>query len=236
MPSTGTVSCVIHNVTVPGPFNLTASPATGSYYTLVGDTNVPITTANGGVGFITGGGFQTATYLGTAGATGSGKYTTAGILKPAKNTKMNFGFQTKYTKSGSTLKGGANIIIRSACVTGIAGYTPVPGDDGLCVYQIKANAISSLNETLTPTPPYAVFTAKANIQDVTWSNPLSVAGNLTLQLSMYDVADPGANADTLGIQVTDGSNGLWISNNWTGVKSAISATAPVIQGGNLQVH
>lgn len=44
------------------------------------------------------------------------------------------------------------------------GYTPIPGDDGLCVYQIKSYAISSLNETLTRTPPSAVFTAKAYIR------------------------------------------------------------------------
>jgi hypothetical protein len=53
---------------------------------------------------------------------------------------------------------------------------------------------------------------------------------------MYDVADPGANADTITIQLTGGVNGLWISNNWTGVKTVISNTTPVINGGNLQVH
>ena len=65
---------------------------------------------------------------------------------------------------------------------------------------------------------------------------LSVAGNLTLQLNMYDVADPGANADTLSIQVSDSTNGLWISTNWTGTKTVINTTTPVINGGNLQVH
>jgi hypothetical protein len=235
LPSTGTVTCVINNVPVNGSYNLAATAGTGSYYTLIGDTPMSITTANGGVGFITGGGFQTAAYLATSN-TSAGKYTTAGLLKPATNTKMNFGFETKYNKSGSNLQGGANIIVRSACVNGITGYTPFPGDDGLCVYQIKSNSLTSLTEILTPTPANAAFTAKATIQDVTRPTALAVAGNLTLQLNMYDVADPGANADTLSIQVTDSVNGLWISNNWTGVKTVISSTAPVINGGNLQVH
>jgi hypothetical protein len=103
------------------------------------------------------------------------------------------------------------------------------------VYQIKSNSITSLSENLVA-PNSAVFTAKANIQDVTRPTTLSMVGNLILQLNMYDVADPGTNADTLSIQVTDSVYGLWISNNWTGVKTVISTTAPVIQGGNLQVH
>jgi len=233
---TATVSCTISGVTVPGSYNLTTTPGTGSYYTFTGDTTMPITTSNGGTGFITGGGFQTAAFLATAGTSGSGKYSTAGLLKPATNTKINFGFETKYNKSGSNLQGGANIIIRSACVNGVTGYTPVPGDDSLCVYQIKSNSLSSLSETLTPTPSSAAFTAKASIQDVTRPTALSVAGNLTLQLNMYDVADPGANADTLSIQVSDSTNGLWISTNWTGTKTVINTTTPVINGGNLQVH
>jgi hypothetical protein len=241
-PSTATISCTINNVAVPGSYNLTAMPAAGSYYAFMGDTNESITTANGGTGFITGGGFQTALYLETAGPSGSGKYMTAGLLMPAPKTKMNFGFQAKYNKKGSNLQGGANIIIRSACVTGISGYTPVPGDDGLCVYQIKTNGngnITSLSEDLTaPNPPNnAVFTARnVTIQDVTGAIPLVLTGNASLQLNMYDVAEPGANTDTLAIYVTDPTNGLWISNNWSGAQTIFSITVPVIQGGNLQVH
>jgi hypothetical protein len=116
-------------------------------------------------------------------------------------------------------------------VNGIIGYTPVPGDDGLCVYQIKSNLITLLNETPNSTPPTAVFTAKANLQDVTRPTALSVAGNL-----LCDVAEPGANKDALGIQVSDGTNGLWLSNNWTGTTTYVTSTVPVIQGGDLQVH
>ena len=59
-----------------------------------------------------------------------------------------------------------------------------------------------------------------------------------------------AAGDTLTIQFTDNSGRLWFSNSWTGTKTAIyngpatnSKTstgaplyAPVINGGNLQVH
>jgi len=62
---------------------------------------------------------------------------------------------------------------------------------------------------------------------------------------MYDNAEPGTNRDTLAIQVTDNSGLLWFSNSWTGTKTAIyngqqtnsgTVYAPVINGGNLQVH
>jgi hypothetical protein len=62
---------------------------------------------------------------------------------------------------------------------------------------------------------------------------------------MYDNGEPGTGKDTLTIQVTDNSGKLWFSNSWTGTKTAIyngpqtgngSVFAPVINGGNLQVH
>jgi hypothetical protein len=44
---------------------------------------------------------------------------------------------------------------------------------------------------------------------------ISITGNLTLQLAMYDIAEPGANVDTLSFQVKDASGTLWFSNNWS---------------------
>jgi hypothetical protein len=70
-------------------------------------------------------------------------------------------------------------------------------------------------------------------------------GGGTLQLVMYDNSEPGIGNDTLTIQVTDNSGRLWFSNSWTGTKTAIyngpvtgkaDPYAPVINGGNLQVH
>jgi hypothetical protein len=234
-PGTATITCTFSNVPVPGAYNLSATSGTGSYYSFVGDTSMAITTGNGGSGFITGGGFQTAAYL--SAATTGGKYMDQGFLVPAPGTKMNFGFQA-ISKTNTKLNGGVNLIVRSACLRNIAGYTAHPGDDHLCVYQIKVSQgqLQSVTENLTTKPAYAQLTGSANIQDVTWPTPVSVAGRLSVILQMYDVADPGANQDTLAIQVTDNNYGLWFSNNWTGTMTFINPSAPQIQGGNLQAH
>jgi hypothetical protein len=76
------------------------------------------------------------------------------------------------------------------------------------------------------------------IYDITWSTPVQIGSKVRLYLQMYDVGDPGpgANVDQLSIQLIDSTNGLWFSNNWSGTNTVINTTAPVIQGGNLQVH
>jgi Bacterial Ig-like domain (group 3) len=257
LPSTGSVTCTFDNVPVGHTYTLTASAGNRSYYIFsAGDTAVAITTATGGTGFITGGGFQTAKYLNTAGASGSNKYMAAGLLTPAAGTKVNFGFEGKYQKKNSNLQGGVNIIIRSACVAaGIGGTNYVPHPSGnLCVYQIKVpqGQLTSLSETLTPAPPWAEIAGGANIYDITWPDNIQQVANsktATLQIQMYDVGDPGpgANVDPLSIQITDSNVGLWFSNNWTGSSTVISVmgvtnptatsmTAPLIEGGDLQVH
>ena len=208
LPSTATITCTFSGVPVPGAYNLSVTPGASSYFTFVGDTSMPITTGNGGTGFITGGGFQKQTYLATTN-TSVGKYTNGGFLTPGAGTKMNFGFEA-ISKSNSKLQGGVNLIIRSKPLT-VAGYTPHPGNDGLCVYQIKVSQgqLKSISETLSATSPsYATLTGSANIQDVTGATSVSVAGNLSLILQMYDVGEPGANVDTLAIQVTDNTFGL----------------------------
>jgi hypothetical protein len=40
-------------------------------------------------------------------------------------------------------------------------------------------------------------------------------------------------AATLTIQVMDDINGLWFSNNWSGVDTPVSLNAPVIQNGTI---
>jgi hypothetical protein len=243
LPSTATLACTFTGVPVGATYSLSAYPGSNSYYAFTtGDTGmVSIVTAMGGTGFITGGGHQTAAYLATAGPPGSNKYTTAGLLQPAPGMKMNFGFETKYQKSGK-LQGGVNLIIRSQCLTiAISGYTPkpIPGTN-TCVYQVQVpqGLLTSLTETMTLAPPYAELVGSAMIYDVTWPTPVQVGSKVTLQLQMFDVGDPGpgANVDPLAIQLTDNTYGLWFSNNWNGKQTVITTTAPVIQGGDLQVH
>ena len=251
LPSTATVQCTIPNVPVNGTYQVTITPGTNSYYQFPGgyDTVVYIGITNGGGGFITGGGYQTATYLNSnPSATGAKP---AGVLGTMA-AKTNFGYTAKYNKSGSNLQASVNVIVRTKCDGSFTGlvpnYQPKPGDDGLCLYQIKSNKVISMSDVpflSTGSPGYGVLVVGANIQDVTGPTAVSLMGGGQLQLIMYDNAEPGTGKDTLTLQVTDGSGKLWFSNSWTGMKTAIfngSATnsgtvyAPVINGGNLQVH
>jgi hypothetical protein len=261
LSSTATTGpCTFNGVPVNGTYQLTIAPGAGSYYTFPGgyDTSVPISTSNGGGGFITGGGYQTAKYLTS---NPSGTRAAPLSLLGAMAAKMNFGYIAKYNKSGSNLQASANIIVRTSCMTAPViqqlglSYKPHPGNDGLCAYQIKSNKVISMTDnayvsacTSTSTacaPGYGVLVVGANIQDVTSSNPVSVMGGGTLQLVMYDNSEPGIGNDTLTIQVTDNSGRLWFSSSWTGTKTAIyngpntgnpGLYAPVINAGNLQVH
>ena len=67
--------------------------------------------------------------------------------------KTNFGFNVKYNKSGKSLQGKVNVIVRTS--------------DGH-VYQIKCNSMDTLAaNTSNPNAGTASFTAKANLTDIT---------------------------------------------------------------------
>ena len=253
LPSTATTgSCTLSGVPVNGSYQLTITPDNNSYYTFpsgIGDAVVTIGTSNGGGGFITGGGYQTASYLNSLSNLHVAPKTVLGTLA----TKTNFGFTAKYNKSGSNLQASVNIITRTTCMDtktaatlGYPSYAPHPGDDGLCVYQIKSNKVISMSDTpySATGPGYGVLVVGANIQDVTQSTTQGLMGGGTLQLVMYDNAEPGAGKDTITFQVTDNKGNLWFSSSWNGTTTQIfngsqtksTVYAPVINGGNLQVH
>jgi hypothetical protein len=164
--------------------------------------------------FITGGGYL---IIGTSG----------GTYQANSGSQANFGFNVKY-KNPKNLQGHVNIIFRK---------------DGK-TYQVKSTAIDSLGIALkTPDglvctdPPsstclgVADFRSKANLTDVT--NPLapiSLGGNLTLQVTMTDKGEPGS-SDTIGVTLWDGSK-LIFSSEWSGTKTV----EQVLGGGNLVVH
>ncbi len=89
--------------------------AVNNYYTGVNSMPETVTIARPGSDYVTGGGFL---------LNSSSKGTLAGT----SGAKTNFGFTMKYTKTGTNLKGQANIIVRSNNKT----------------YQIKSNAINTL--------------------------------------------------------------------------------------------
>lgn len=158
---------------------------------------------------------------------------------------MNFGFVAMFNKNSTNLKGNLNIIIRSQCLAaGVGGttYAPRPGTDGLCMYQIKSTAISSMADqpATSTTPGYGNIIGNAVINYVTWSNSQGLIGGGTLQMEMYDnqSGNSGTTPDTLVIQVTDNKGNLWFSNNWNGatLKTVTTTGAPQMQGGNEVVH
>jgi hypothetical protein len=164
--------------------------------------------------FITGGGYQV---IGTS----------AGTYRADTGSQMNFAFNIKY-KNLKNFQGHANIIFRK---------------DGK-TYQIKSTAINSLGIALrtpggsactgSPSPTcfgIADFRSKASLIDVT--NPLApitLGGNLTLQVTMTDTGEPGS-SDTLGVTVWDGSK-LVFSSEWNGAKTV----EQFLGGGNLVIH
>jgi hypothetical protein len=164
--------------------------------------------------FITGGGYT------TIGASGGAYQADAG-------SQMNFGFNVQY-KNMKNLKGHANIVFRKGGKT----------------YQIKSTAIDSLGIALKTSDGSACgdspsstcfgvadFRSKANLTDVT--NPLapvSLGGNLTLQVTLTDNGEPGS-SDTIGITLWDDSM-LVFSSEWNGAQTLEQP----LDGGNLVVH
>jgi hypothetical protein len=159
--------------------------------------------------FITGGGYQLLT-------------NSAGQYAGDPGSKANLGFNVKYNKTGTNLQGNLNIVIRS----------------GGRVYQIKSNSLQSLGvnpsscarATFT-SPCKANFVSKANLTDITNPNaPISLGGNLILQVQMTDKGNPGS-SDTFSFALWNGSQ-LLFSNNWTGT----STIEQILKGGNLVIH
>ena len=174
-----------------------------NYY--VGSTSAIVEVAQPNGSFATGGGYLTIANAGGTYAADTG-------------SKMNFGFNVSY-KNARTPKGHVNIVFRSG------GNT----------YQIKSTAIDSLGITFKtpsgqpcsgPASPecygIADFRSKANLT--------GVGGNLTLQMTLTDKGEPGAN-DTIGITLWDG-NRLLLSSEWTGAQTIET----LLGGGNLAVH
>jgi len=183
-----------------------------NYYIGSASGLVEVTEPNGS--FITGGGYQV---IGTSG----------GVYQADSDSWMNFAFNVKY-KNMKNVQGHANLIFRK---------------DGK-TYQIKSTAINSLGiamktperEACNESPGatcfgIADFRSKASLIDVTDSTaPISISGNLTLQVTMTDRGEPGS-SDMFGVTLWDGSK-LMFSSEWNGS----SSVEQFLGGGNLVVH
>jgi hypothetical protein len=179
------------------------------YFRNEANDNEVVTVAKPLNDFITGGGFVTLT-------------NPAGLIQPKKGTKNNFGFNVKYNKSGTSLQGNINTIIRA--------------EDGK-IYQVKGNVMTSLSVRMNTTNTgQAVFNGKASIQDITNPlSPISIEGNATLQVNMTDAGEPGT-SDRIAITVWNKEGGMWFSSEWTGVRTAevlLTRGNIVVRGSNV---
>ena len=177
-----------------------------NYYTRdSSDDNVVVTVSKPiGTNFITGGGYLVMS-------------NSMGTFAGAFGTKSNFGFNVKYNKSGKSLQGRVNVIVRN----------------GGRVYQIKGNSMNTLTvNNSNPNARKAVYTGKANITDITDPyNPIPFGGNATFQMELTDKGEPG-NTDTIGITVWDNAGGLLFASNWNGTRTI----EQILGGGNLVVR
>ena len=140
----------------------------------------------------------------------------AGSYASDAGNKLHFGFNVKYTKSGTNLQGNMNVIYRRA------GR----------VYQIKATSLTSLSITsINPCSKKAIFSSKANLTDITNPVlPISIYGGITLQVTMTDNGEPGI-TDLIGIMLLNG-NSLVYSSNWV----STSTQELLLNRGNIKVQ
>jgi len=172
----------------------------GNYTRNSGDDNSVITISKPLTAFITGGGYLILE-------------SPSGTYAGTPGSKMNFGFNAK-SKGKNTLQGKVNIIIRK---------------NGR-VYQIKSTAIDSLSSRpwTSTAPGIGSFQSKGTLQDITDPlAPISIAGNLTIQMTFTDNGEPGS-ADRLALTVWDGA-ALLISSRWSGV----TTVEQLLGGGNV---
>jgi hypothetical protein len=150
-----------------------------------------------------------------------------GLLPADANRRANFGFNVKYTKSGTNLKGNINYVFRH-----------LENDGIVHLYQVKGNAMSSLTVNAQDASENnyktAVFNGKCNVSDITTGTavPVSGTGNSLMQIMITDGGNSGSN-DKYAITIWNSANQLYHSSNWVSVKTVkqlISAGNILIQG------
>lgn len=203
-PKTGTATCAWNvDIGTQDSVQYTIGIVINGHYvdTKSVEANTVVTVSKAISGMITGGGFLV-------------NFASGGQYAGGKGQKTNFGFNVKPNKSGTSLQGNINTIVRN----------------GGRVYQIKGNSMTSFL-TKVGTPGTANFEGKASIQDITDpAAPISIDGNATLRVTMTDWR--AGLKDSIGITVWNKNGGLWFSSNWDGTKSL----EQLLGGGNLVVR
>ena len=197
------------NVTISGNSqSFTVGIIIGGYYSRNSSTeNTVVTVSQPLPNFVAGGGFLILS-------------SSAGIKSGDAGSKNNFGFNAKYNQRGNTLQGNINSIVRKT------------ESDGLHVYQIKGNKLTSLSVQPAAVGGKATINSKASITDIT--NPLlpiSIDANGSMQVKLTDQGEPGSN-DSISITIWNRAGGLWYASNWNGTRTV----EQVLDGGNLRVN
>jgi hypothetical protein len=188
--------------------DFTIGTVIGNYYLRDASVdNTIVTVAKPLPNFVTGGGYITL-------------QSPAGMVAGDVGSKNNFGFNVRFNKQGTNLRGKVNTIIRRT------------EWDGVHTYQIKGNKINSLAILPDDFGGEATINCKASIEDITDpQNPVSVEGNASMQINMDDNGDPGNN-DLIAITIWDKWGGLWYASYWDGTYTV----QQLLDGGNISVH
>jgi uncharacterized repeat protein (TIGR03803 family) len=164
--------------------------------------------------FVTGGGFVILS-------------SSSGEKAGEAGSKNNFGFNVKFNKKGNNPQGNFNSIIRRT------EWNAKRSRNELHVYTIKSNSITALSfQPSTTGGLRAVFTAKANIREISNGNGGgTVVPNATVEVQVTDNGEPGTN-DRIAITVWDMPGKLWFASNWNGA----AAQQQQLAKGNVQIH
>ncbi|MCU7494114.1 MAG: T9SS type A sorting domain-containing protein [Ignavibacteria bacterium] len=146
----------------------------------------------------------------------------SGVYRSQTGSKADFGFTMKYTQSGSSSSGQANMVIR--------------GENNK-IYLIKSSLISTVAAYLIPDMPgkAASFSAKASLTDITDPRkPVLLAGDLWLTVEMYDEGKD-RQKDAVAITLKDANSVLLYSSNWDGTRTFSQALSEPLGSGNIRV-
>jgi len=167
---------------------------------------------NGGIGFMGGGGtigkkdLITGNYLGKYGQQSIGF--------------LNFGFNTKYNKTGTNLLGNTTVLVR--------GY--FDADSDIDTYLIKSNATDTLTKQ---SEGLYQFTAKANMFDTNNNNAPIESGCLIKAIGFDSARTPlSTDVDAFAFSLLAKSGELLFS---TGFSSGTSLAPIALSGGNIHV-
>ena len=184
------------------------------YYTGSTTGVVEVTDQDGS--FITGGGYLV---IGLSGGT----YTAD------PDSLAHFAFNVKYNGHNlNKLKGHANIRFTAG---GKIYQNKSTALDSLGIIQRTGSGASCAGAPSSTCFGLADFRSRANLTDITDpNNPISLGGNLALQITMTDKGEPGSN-DSIGMTLWNGPK-LLFSSEWNGA----NMVEKTLDGGNLVIH